>query len=599
MTSNGNAGPWSDPVALARTLTAVAEKSQRLINDFLQHQVSSGALGLAEMTRISQTFLTMLQHVMANPAPLALAQFELWQDYMALWQRNAAAWFGQPATTPAVSPDSSDRRFRHPDWQYNLIFDFIKQSYLLTARWLQSTVGRLEGLDDRTRRRLDFYTRQFVDALAPTNFPLTNPEVLRATLESGGENLLKGLENLLTDLERGRGFVTVRQTDLAAFAAGRDVATTPGDVIFQNDLMQLIQYRPSTETVFCRPLLIVPPWINKYYVLDLREQNSFVRWWVAQGFTVFMISWHNPDERLAGKEFEDYLRDGPLAALDAIEQVTGEHQVNTVGYCLGGTLLACTLAYLAAIRDPRVSACTLLATMLDFEQPGELEVFIDEEELSMLEQYVDQHGHLDGLEMTTTFNLLRANDLIWSFFVNNYLLGQEPFPFDLLYWNADATRLPARMHSFYLRNMYQNDLLKEPGGITLLGKAIDLDRVTAPIYAVATIDDHIAPWPSVYASSRLFGGAIRFVLGGSGHIAGIVNPPVVGKYGYWTHSEQSAEADDWFRGAIRHEGSWWLDWLDWIRPYAGEQVAARTAGGGMLAVLEAAPGSYVKARIGG
>ena len=358
-----------------------------------------------------------------------------------------------------MSRYKGDRRFRDAAWDNNTLFDYIKQSYLLTARWLQNTVREVEGIDARTARKVDFYTRQFVDALAPSNFVMTNPEVLRATIESRGENLLQGLKNLLDDLERGKGRLAIKMTDMNAFRIGENIAVTPGKVVFQNDLIQLIQYTPTTEKVQRRPLLIMPPWINKFYILDLRPNNSFIRWAVEQGHTVFVISWVNPDQHLAAKTFADYMREGPLAALDAIEMATGEREANVIGYCLGGTLLACTLAYMAAKRDSRIKSATFLVTMVDFAEAGELSVFIDEEQLSSLEERMNAKGYLEGRDMATTFNMLRANDLIWSFVVNNYLLGKSPFPFDLLYWNADSTRMPAAMHSFYLRNMYQENLL--------------------------------------------------------------------------------------------------------------------------------------------
>ncbi len=595
MTSESPQTSGLDATRMSQTLGEIASKSQNLVNEFLQRQVNDGSLGMTDMTNINRAFMEMSQRLMTDPNRLMEAQLRLWQDYLDLWQKSAVAWWGQ-SSKPVVTPASSDRRFRHEDWQQQFVFDYIKQSYLLTARWLHSTVTETQGLDDKTRRKLDFYTRQFVDALAPTNFPVTNPEVLRATLDSGGENLLNGLNNLLSDLERGKGKLHIRQTDLNHFEPGRNIAASPGQVIYQNELMQLIQYQPSTEQVYRRPLLIVPPWINKFYILDLREKNSYIKWCVEQGFTVFVISWVNPDERLAEKNFEDYLQTGLLTALDTVEQVTGEAEINTVGYCLGGTLLATAAAYLASCEDQRLKSCTFFTTMLDFTQPGELEVFIDEEELTALEQRMEQRGYLDGADMATTFNMLRANDLIWSFFVNNYLLGKEPFPFDLLYWNSDSTRMPAAMHSFYLRNMYQNNLLKEPGGITLLGKPIDLGKLTVPVYSVAACEDHIAPWTSVYSGAHLLSGPVRFVLGGSGHIAGIINPPAAGKYHYWTRDTLDANPEQWFQAAERHEGSWWTDWLEWVSAQAPERVAARIPGEGPLAALEAAPGSYVRQR---
>ncbi|TCO82089.1 polyhydroxyalkanoate synthase [Plasticicumulans lactativorans] len=586
-----------DPVEVSKAVTKIAEQSQRLVADFLQRQSAGGALALVENPSLGSAFLEMTRRLLANPGKLVEAQIDLWKVYVNLWtQGTSAVFFGQNANSAALST-RSDKRFKHDDWEQNALFDYIKQAYLLSAQWVQSTVAGIEGMDEKTKKKIEFYTRQFVDALSPTNFPITNPEVLRATIETGGENLLKGLSNLLDDLERGKGSLNIRMTDLEAFQPGVNIAATPGKVVFQNELMQLLQYAPSTETVFQKPLLIVPPWINKFYILDLREKNSFIKWWVDQGFTVFVISWVNPDVTLAEKNFENYLTEGTLAALDAIAKATGEQEVNAVGYCLGGTLLASTVGYLAARKDTRIASATYFTTMLDFDQPGELEVFIDEEQISMLEKRMERQGFLDGSEMAGTFSMLRANDLIWSFFINNYLLGKDPFPFDLLYWNSDSTRMPAKMHSFYLRNMYQKNLLREPGGITLADTPIDLRKAQTPAYFISAIEDHIAPWKSTYAGTRLFGGPVKFVLGGSGHIAGVINPPVGGKYCYWENAELPAGPDAWYAGARQSGGSWWPNWLEWVRAYAGEQVPARVVGAGELAPIEDAPGSYVKRKL--
>ncbi len=477
------------------------------------------------------------------------------------------------------------------------MFDFIKQSYLLSARYVQDVVTHVDGLDPKTAQKVDFYSRQFVDAMSPSNFLFTNPEVLRKTAESGGENLLKGLNNLLTDLERGKGQLRIKMTDTEAFKFGENIAITPGKVVYQNDLMQLIQYAPATDKVLKRPLLIGPPWINKFYILDLRPRNSFVRWAVSQGHTVFIISWVNPDEHLAEKSFGDYMTEGYLAALDAIEQATGEREVNAIGYCLGGTLLASTLAWMAAKGDDRIKSATFFVTMMDFHEAGELGVFIDEEQLKSLEDKMNQRGYLEGSEMATTFNMLRANDLIWSFVVNNYLLGNEPFPFDLLYWNSDSTRMPARMHSFYLRKMYQENLLAQPGGITLNGEAIDLGRIRTPSYFLSTREDHIAPWKSTYRGTQLLGGEKRFVLAASGHIAGVVNPPDSGKYNHWINTDLPPDAESWFQGATEMAGSWWPDWQRWITALDKTQVKARKPGDGKLKPIEDAPGSYVAVRL--
>jgi len=585
-----------DPVEMSQAMARIAERSQKLVSEFLERQ-SSGTAGGAPYDPLSlgQAFLDMTTQMMADPTRLMQAQMNLWQDYMRLWQSTTRRLMGGPAE-PVVEPEAGDRRFKHEDWEENQIFDFIKQSYLLTARWMQSTVRDVEGLDDKTAKKVDFYTRQFVDALAPSNFVMTNPEVLRATLESGGDNLVKGLENLLGDLERGKGRLSIRMTDTEAFELGVNIAVTPGKVVYQNDLIQLIQYEPTTEQVYKRPLLIVPPWINKYYILDLREKNSFVRWAVEQGHTVFIVSWVNPDEKLAKKTFTDYLLEGPLAALDAIAQATGETEVNAIGYCLGGTLLACTLAYMAVNRDERIKSATFFTTMTDFTDAGELGVFIDEEQLTALEEKMSKTGYLEGADMATTFNMLRANDLIWSFVINNYLLGKDPFPFDLLYWNSDSTRMPAAMHSYYLRRMYQENDLVNHGAIELDGAPIDLRKVKVPSFILSTREDHIAPWKSTYAATQLFSGPVRFVLAASGHIAGVVNPPAAQKYSHWTNVKNPKSPESWFRSAKESPGSWWPEWAKWVAKFAGAKISARTPGNGKLKVIEDAPGSYVKLR---
>src|SRR5579884_648886 len=487
---------------LSRQIVEIARKSHKLVTDFLKRQADGGDLKIGDPLGIGAAFLDMTAHIAADPSRLVQAQLSLWHDYLTLWQRTAQRFWGGSAE-PVIEPAAGDRRFRDPAWSESTLFDFIKQSYLLTARWLQASVRNVAGLDDHTARKIDFYTRQFVDALAPSNFVLTNPEVLRATIESRGENLLRGLENLLDDLERGGGRLKISMTDTAAFRLGENIAATPGQVVYQNELMQLIQYAPTTATVKRRPLLIIPPWINKFYILDLRPENSFVRWAVAQGHTVFMISWVNPDARLARKSFEDYMFEGPLAALDALYEATGERRANVIGYCLGGTLLAATLAYMAAKRDRRIASATYFVTMVDFAEAGELSVFIDEEQLKALDERMQEKGYLEGRDMAMTFNLLRANDLIWSFVVNNYLLGKSPLPFDLLYWNADSTRMPAAMHSFYLRKMYQQNKLVEPGGIVLDNVPLDLHKIKTPSFILSTRDDHIAPWRSTYAGTHL------------------------------------------------------------------------------------------------
>jgi polyhydroxyalkanoate synthase len=592
--SDSEKGAAPDPAELAKEIAELAERSQRLVADFLTRQGGGDGIGLANPMAIGAAFFEMTARMMSDPAKLVEAQAALWGDYLKLWQHTTERMLGGK-TEPIIEATPEDRRFRDQAWSDSALFDFIKQSYLLTARWVQGAVRQVEGLDERTARKVDFYTRQFVDALAPSNFVMTNPEVLRATIESRGENLVNGLRNLLDDLERGKGRLKISMTDMAAFRLGENVATTPGKVVYQNDLMQLLQYAPATEQAKRRPLLVIPPWINKFYILDLRPRNSFIRWAVEQGHTVFVISWVNPDERLARKGFEDYMREGPLAALDAMAEATGEREANVIGYCLGGTLLAAMLALMAARRDNRVKSATYFVTMVDFAEAGELSVFIDEEQLKALEERMGKKGYLEARDMHTTFNMLRANDLIWSFVVNNYLLGKSPFPFDLLYWNADSTRMPAAMHSFYLRKMYQQNLLAEPGGITLSGVPIDLRRIRTPSFFLSTREDHIAPWRSTYKATQLYAGPKKFVLSASGHIAGVVNPPG-SKYGHFVNDATPPTADEWLAGATEHQDSWWPVWEKWVAKYSGGEVKARHPGDGKLQPIEDTPGSYVKVR---
>ena len=587
-----------DPAELSKTMARITEQSQRLVKDFMERQAQDGGAGYAVLdpTVVTKSFQEWLQAAMKDPQRLAQAQMQFWTDYMTLWQNASKRMLGQEAE-PVATPAASDKRFKDDAWQENPVFDYVKQSYLLASRYLHEVVKSADDLDEHTAEKVDFYTRQYIDAMSPTNFAMTNPQVLRRTMETGGENLLTGLSHMLEDLERGRGKLRVKMTDLDKFELGKNVAVTPGKVVYQNELMQLLQYTPTTETVHRTPLLIVPPWINKFYILDLREKNSFIKWAVDQGHTVFVISWVNPDAALAEKQFVDYMHLGPLAALDAIAKATGEHQVKAIGYCLGGTLLAATLSWMKAKGDDRIKSATFFTTMVDFSDPGELGVFIDDDQLSLMEKQMEKTGYFDGANMAEAFNLLRANDLIWSFVINNYLMGREPFPFDLLYWNSDSTRMPRAMHKFYLRNMYEKNLLREPGGITLAGRPIDLRKVDVPCYILSTKDDHIAPWTSTYAATQLYSGKVRFVLGGSGHIAGVVNPPAANKYGFWTNQELPAEPAAWLEAASYQEGSWWNDWDQWEQQFNGDQVPARQPGDGELPALEDAPGSYVKVRI--
>ncbi len=594
--------PDIDPQGLISTMQEIFETSHRVSKHLLAKQADNADRLDVETDplNINDAFLELNRELFSNPTKLVEASLAWWEEYFKLWQNVWQRAFGVEIP-PLFQPIKGDRRFNHEAWDSVPAFDYIKQMYLMNALWIQEVINSVEfdEANAKNAKKVDFYTRQLIDALAPSNFVATNPEVLYVTIKSGGSNLLNGLKNFLEDLDRGRGQLNIKMTDLAAFEPGKNIAVTAGKVVFQNDLMQLIQYTPSTETVYKRPLLIVPPWINKYYILDLRPNNSFIKWAVDQGHTVFIISWVNPDATLADKSFENYMLEGPLAALDAIEQATGEKEVNAVGYCLGGTLLASTLAYMSAKNDTRINSATFFTTLLDFTHSGELDIFIDDEQLTSLEAKMNETGYLDGNNMATTFTMLRANDLIWSFHVNNYLLGKEASAFDLLYWNSDATRMPAKMHSFYLRNMYQRNLLKEPNGIQLNGVDIDLSKVKTPAYFVSAQEDHIAPWIGTYMGTQLFDGPVKFVLGGSGHIAGIINPPDKNKYFYFTNpkTKSTKNTDTWLKSAKKQEGSWWPDWASWASEHGGDKVDARTPGSGKLAALEDAPGSYVKVRV--
>jgi len=578
---------------MAKIMADIAEQSRNVLSEFMTKNAAPPTPGMGDPLNIGQAFMELTTRMMANPAAMIEAQMSLWRGSMDLWRNATLRMLGQDPG-PGLAPEKGDRRFSGDDWSQNQVFDFIKQSYLLTAGWMQSTVASVDGLDPETRQKVNFYTKQFADAIAPTNFALTNPEVLRATYESKGENLVRGLKNMLGDLERGKGTLKISMTDETAFKVGENVAVTPGKVVFQNDLLQIIQYNPTTDKVFETPVLIMPPWINKYYILDLRPKNSLVKWLTDQGYTTFIVSWVNPDEKLAKKTFDDYMIEGAVAAIEATKKAAGVKKINIVGYCIGGTLLACTLSYLKAKKDNSLQSATFLTALTDFKDAGDIRVFIDEKQIEALEKRMDEAGgFLEGKDMATSFNLLRSNDLIWSFVVNNYLLGKDPFPFDLLYWNSDSTRMPRAMHSFYLRNMYLKNALVEKGGITLAGVPIDISDNTLPTFMASCREDHIAPWVATYEGTKYFKGPIKFVLSASGHIAGVVNPPAANKYCYWTNDKLPPSADEWLKGATEHPGSWWTEWDKWLKPHSGKQVPARTPKN----PIEDAPGSFVKARL--
>ena len=564
----------------------------RLSGDLAQNFIKKGETGdwpSVDPFNLQGSWLAMVDQMMQRPAQFTNAQFGFWKNYMALWDSALTRMTGGQAQD-IVENDPSDRRFRNELWHRDALFGFIRQSYLLSAKYLTQMVDENSStLEPEAAHKMKFFTKAFVDALSPTNFAFTNPEVIQTTIEQGGENLVRGMRNLLEDMKRGK----MRMTDESKFKLGENIATTPGQVVFRNKMMELIQYAPAGEHTFQTPLLIAPPWINKYYILDLRPDNSFVKWAVEQGHTVFMVSWVNPDVTMKDVQFEDYKQDGIIAALDVIEKQTGQKQTNVIGYCIGGTLLSMSLAWMKANgMGDRVKSATFFTTLLDFADAGDLKLFVDEQQLANLHDRMAKQGFLDAESLKSTFNLLRANDLIWSFVINNYLMGREPFPFDLLYWNSDSTNLPAGMHEFYLRHMYLKNELIKPGCLEFGGVDIDLETIDTPAYFLSTREDHIAPWKATYAGSKMLGGPVTFTLAGSGHIAGVVNAPAANKYCYWT-SSQPGSANTWLEKARQENGSWWPHWQKWVEQFGGTKVAALNPAKGVLKPLCPAPGEYV------
>ena len=582
-----------DPEAFAINVARALETGGQALAAFLKPRQTGELQDKPDdMAEVIKTFTAVAEYWLSDSARTADLQARLAKSYLDLLGSTARRMSGE-APAPAIEPSPRDKRFSDPEWKSNQFFDFVLQLYLLTTRWVQELVRDADGLDPQTRRKAEFYALQIINALAPSNFVLTNPDVLRTTLLSSGDNLVRGMKMLAEDIEAGHGTLRVRQSDPSSLTVGVDLALTPGKVIFQNDLIQLIQYEPTTEKVLRTPLLIVPPWINKYYILDLRPEKSLVKWCLDQGITVFMISWVNPDKRLAGKTLVDYMKEGPLAAMDVIEQLTGELKVHTVGYCAGGTLLASTLAWLAEKRRVRMTSATLMAAQIDFSRAGDLMVYIDESQVNTLERDMQAAGVLEGSKMAMAFNMLRSNDLIWTYVVSNYLKGQTPPSFDLLHWNSDSTRMTAANHSFYLRNYYLENRLSN-GSLVFDNTLLDLSKIKVPIFNLATREDHIAPARSVLYGSQFFGGPVKFVLAGSGHIAGVVNPPAAGKYQYWTSEKSTADSlEAWLETAQEHAGSWWPHWREWLGSLDPEEVPARQVGTADFPPLEDAPGSYV------
>ena len=594
--------PRADPKELARNIARFLEQSGKVASALAQRskEMSGPYSVTSEAGEAAKVFGQVASQWANEPAKFVGAQGKLLQGYAELCGRSVRRFLGEEVE-PVAKPERGDARFKDADWNESQFFDFWKQAYLITAQWAEEMVDDTEGLDENTRRKAEYYVNQIASALSPSNFVLTNPEVMRETLARNGENLVQGITQLATDLRESKSLMPFRQTDLDAFEVGRNLAVTPGNVVFQNDIIQLIQYSPATQQVHEVPLLIIPPWINKYYILDLVPEKSFIAWAVAQGFTVFTISWVNPGETLSGKTFQDYMFEGVLAAVGAVQKATGHEKLNALGYCVGGTLLAATLAYMAAKGDERITSATFLAAQVDFTKAGDLLVFIDDAQLKALEEMMDEQGYLEGSRMSAVFNMLRPRDLIWPYIVNNYLLGKQPLAFDLMFWNSDSTRMPAANHGFYLREFYQENKLAK-GEMELGGERLNIKKIDLPIYELATREDHIAPASSVFTGAKLFSGPVRFVLAGSGHIAGVVNPPARKKYQHWTGNEPSSNKhpaptlQDWLDAASEHAGSWWPDWSEWLGRHSGEKISARKPGDGELKPIQDAPGSYVKKR---
>ncbi|MEZ5895921.1 MAG: class I poly(R)-hydroxyalkanoic acid synthase [Parvularculaceae bacterium] len=594
---------YEDFDALSSYLTDITGTSQDVVREFFvknadMMNVASGTKS-ADPLNVGESFQEMLNALSADPGTVMQRQFNLWGDYAKLMATMSRRMSGEKIKA-AIDPEPGDRRFAHAAWTENPMLDFVKQAYLTYAKWLKNTVSQLDGMDEHDKKKAEFFTQQFIDALSPTNFPVFNPEVVEATIESKGENLLKGMRNLLEDIDRGHGSLSIRQADLDHFKLGENIATTPGKVVYQNEIMQVIQYDPVTENVAKRPLLIFPPWINKFYILDLQPANSFIRWAVEQGRTVFVVSWVNPGPELKNKTFEDYIKQGCFEALDAVRMATGEEDVDAIGYCIGGTMLSTALALMARRNDTRIKTATFFTAQADFKESGDLLLFVDDAQLGAIEKQMDAAGGvLEGRAMATTFNMLRSNDLIWSFVIDNYMKGKDPAKFDLLFWNSDATRMPKNVHLFYLREFYQHNRLAM-GEMVIDGEKLDLSEVNIPIFMQAGETDHIAPHNSVYRTARLYASKdnrnVTYMLAGSGHIAGVVNHPLKNKYHHSVNESLPSTLDEWKNDATRQPGSWWPYWIEWLNEVSPDTVPARWPGDGELPAIEAAPGSYVKVK---
>ena len=574
---------------LSDIMRSIAEQSLRLLSNFKEHPSQLPTL-IAKYIDLSSDFQSLQMILLKNPEQIGNMQMAYWQDAVGLLQDQLSHWL------EGKSRPITDKRFRSEEWVNNPFFNLLSQQYLLASEHLNSILEHLDYGDKQLAIRIQFFIRQYLDALSPDNFLHTNPQLIAETLQSHGKNLLLGLQNLLTDIESGPSRLVIKMTDTEAFKVGETIAITPGKVIFKNELMELIQYTPQTPKVKSIPLLISPPWINKYYILDLSPHNSLIRWLVAQGITVFVISWINPDTSYAEKGLYDYLNEGPIAAINTIKKQLHVKQINALGFCIGGTLLAMLLAYYKKTHENPIRSATFLASLIDFSEPGDISVFIDEQQITELEKKMHTKGYLEGEFMASAFNSLRASDLIWSFFIKHYLRGQAPVPFDILYWNADTTNMPAKMHSQYLRWMYlHNDLIK-PGKIRLNKVPLDIGTIDTPTFFVSTQKDHIAPWKSTYSGFQLLQGKKRFLLGGSGHIAGIIIPPGSEKYGFYRNLQDSESPNDWLKNAKYYSGSWWPEWLNWLKKESGRLINAPDFSKLPFKPIMDAPGSYVKIR---
>jgi polyhydroxyalkanoate synthase len=580
---------------LSANLARAAMIAQGAIAEAVLKQAEHPSAMPADPFRVGPALTGVMGRFAAQPDKVLRAQAELFSGYMNLWQSAARRLAGEQVE-PVVTPERGDKRFTDPQWSENPVFDMLKQSYLLSANWLNNLVAGVEDIDPGEKRRIEFFTKMLTDAYSPSNFLMSNPEALKEAMATKGESLVRGMENFAADMQRGGGQLAISQTDFSRFEVGVNVAASPGKVVFQNELFQLIQFAPLTEQVYERPLLIFPPWINKFYILDLRPENSMIRWLSEQGFTVFVVSWVNPAPALSHKSFEDYMQEGVYEATRQVSKQCGVKDINAVGYCIAGTMLSCALAHMAAKGVKPINSATFFAAQQDFSAPGDLKLFTEEDWLRVVEVSMDRAGGvLPGSSMAGTFNVLRANDLIWSFFVNNYLMGKDPKPFDLLYWNADQTRMPRALHLFYLREFYQKNLLAA-GGMELGGEKLDLSKVKIPIFAQSSKEDHIAPYTSIYRGTQLFGGPVTYILAGSGHIAGVVNPPAAKKYNHWTNEALPPTVEAWQAGATEHAGSWWPYWAKWLAEKSGKKIPARDPSKGPLGPIEDAPGSYVKVK---